>query len=319
MTDTKTGAAATGAGPLFDSYYYAHGCGAPYQRDEGWLAQFGRIADAIVREIQPRTVLDVGCAIGLLVEVLRARGVEAYGIDVSEYAIEHVHPSVQQYCSVGGATEPFGRRYELITCIEVLEHMAPEQAQPAIANLCRHADGVLFSSSPFDFAEITHFNVQPPEYWAKLFAQQGFYRDMDVDAGFLTPWAVYYRKQNKPLAAVAADYEQRYWHLLQESQARVQVNLEQRDQLAKQEARLEELTQERATLTAMLSQAQQAQQAQQAYKEEADALRARLDAIEASAGGQLLHRLQSLRAAVAPPGSHRDRWLQKSWRRLSQR
>src|SRR5512147_635533 len=123
---------------LFDDYYYAHGCGTPYRRDEGWLAQFGRIADAIVRDIQPHTVLDVGCAIGLLVETLRGRGVEAYGVDVSEYAIEQVHPSVRPYCRVGGATEPFGRQYDLITCIEVLEHMPPEQAQVAIANLCAH-------------------------------------------------------------------------------------------------------------------------------------------------------------------------------------
>ena len=226
-------------GKLFDDYYYAHGCGAPYRRDEGWLAQFGRIADAIVREIQPHTVLDVGCAIGLLVETLRQRGVEAYGVDVSEYAIEQVHPSVRTYCRVGGATEPFGRRYDLITCIEVLEHMPPEQAQGAIANLCAHADGVLFSSSPLDYAEVTHFNVQPPEYWARLFAQQGFYRDVDTDAGFLTPWAVYFRRQDKPLAQIVADYERSFWHMRQESSARAQVNLEQREQLAQQEARLQ--------------------------------------------------------------------------------
>src|SRR3954471_19451688 len=106
------------AGGLFDDYYYAHGCGAPYRRDENWLAQFGRIADAIVREVEPQTALDVGCAIGLLVETLRQRGIEAFGVDVSEYAIEQVHPSVREYCRVWGATEPFGRRFDLITCIE---------------------------------------------------------------------------------------------------------------------------------------------------------------------------------------------------------
>jgi SAM-dependent methyltransferase len=290
---------------LFDDYYYAHGCGAPYRRDEGWLAQFGRIADAIVREIQPRTVLDVGCAIGLLVETLRHRGVEAYGIDVSEYAIEQVHQSVRAYCRVGRATEPFGRRYDLITCIEVLEHMPPEQAQAAIANLCAHADGVLFSSSPFDYAEVTHFNVQPPEYWARLFAQQGFYRDVDMDAGFLTPWAVYFRRQDKPLAQIVADYERSFWHMRQESSARAQVNLEQREQLAQQDARLQEMAQQ-------LVRAQVGQPAavEQAQRDNA-ALRAQLAAIENSAGGRVLHGLQSLRARLAPPGSKRDQVLEK--------
>ncbi len=276
-------------GKLFDDYYYAHGCGAPYRRDEGWLAQFGRIADAIVREIQPHAVLDVGCAIGLLVETLRQRGVEAYGVDVSEYAIEQVHPSVRAYCRVGGATEPFGRRYDLITCIEVLEHMPPEQAQGAIANLCAHADGVLFSSSPFDYAEVTHFNVQPPEYWARLFAQQGFYRDVDTDAGFLTPWAVYFRRQEKPLAQVVGDYERSFWQMRQESRARAQVNLQQREQLAQQQARLQELARQLEGAQAGMFPAVEEVQSENA------ALRAQLTAIENSAGGRVLHGLQRFR------------------------
>lgn len=291
------------AGRLYDDYYYAHGCGVPYRRDEGWLAQFGRIADAIVRELRPQTVLDVGCAIGLLVETLRRRGVEAYGIDLSEYAIEQVHPSVQEYCKVGGATESLDLHYDLITCIEVLEHMPADQAQPAVANMCAHADGVLFSSSPFDYAEVTHFNVQPPEYWARLFAQQGFFRDVDLDARFLTPWAVYFRRQDKPLAAIVADYERRFWHMHQESQARVQVNLEQREQLAQQEVHLQELAHEIAALRAGVP-----GEAVQARRENA-ALRAQLAAIENSAGGRVLNSLQSLRAGVAPQGSARDRWV----------
>lgn len=293
------------AGQLFDDYYFAHGCNTPYRRDEGWLAQFGRIADAIVREIEPQTVLDVGCAIGLLVETLRQRGVEAYGVDVSEYAIEQVHPAVREYCRVGGATEPFGRHYDLVTCIEVLEHMAPEQAQPAIANICAHTDRVLFSSSPFDYAEVTHFNVQPPEYWAQLFAQQSFFRDVDLDAGFLTPWAACFRRQDKPLAHVTADYERSFWHMRQESQTRLKVNLEQREQLAQQEARLQELAQqierEREDQTANLARAQQ----------ENAALRAELAALDHSAGGRVLHGLQRLRARLAPPGSKRDQLLDR--------
>jgi SAM-dependent methyltransferase len=290
---------------LFDGYYYAHGCGVPYRRDEGWLAQFGRLADAILRELQPQTVLDVGCAIGLLVEALRVRGVEAYGVDVSEYAISQVHESVRAFCTVAGATEPFGRHYDLITCIEVLEHMRPEQAPEAIANLCRHAACVLFSSSPFDYAEVTHFNVQAPEYWAKLFAQQGFYRDVDLDASFLTPWAVCYRRADKPFAAIVADYERRYWHLLQESRARLQVNLQQREQLAQQEARLQQLVQEMADLKREL----EAQT--EGVRQENAALRGQLTAIEQSAGGRVLRGLQTLRAGVAPPGSKRDKAIER--------
>jgi 2-polyprenyl-3-methyl-5-hydroxy-6-metoxy-1,4-benzoquinol methylase len=38
----------------------------------------------------------------------------------------------------GSISEPFGERFDLITCIEVLEHMQPEDADRAIANIAAH-------------------------------------------------------------------------------------------------------------------------------------------------------------------------------------
>jgi len=88
-------------GSRFDATYFATGCGLPYERNAHWLGFFGGIADRIVREINPRTALDAGCAMGFLVEALRERGVEAYGVDISEYAISQVHPSVKPYLPAG--------------------------------------------------------------------------------------------------------------------------------------------------------------------------------------------------------------------------
>src|SRR5690606_38746577 len=67
--------------PLYGPYYFRSYCQAPYERSAKWLAVFGSIADGIIREIGPRTVLDAGCAMGFLVESLRDRGVEAHGFD----------------------------------------------------------------------------------------------------------------------------------------------------------------------------------------------------------------------------------------------
>ena len=79
----------------FDAYYFTHGCGRPYQRDEHWTRFFGAIADHLVSSIQPRRVLDAGCALGLLVEALRDRGVDAEGIDLSSYAIANIHAPIK--------------------------------------------------------------------------------------------------------------------------------------------------------------------------------------------------------------------------------
>jgi 2-polyprenyl-3-methyl-5-hydroxy-6-metoxy-1,4-benzoquinol methylase len=196
---------------LYDQHYYAHGCGPEYKRDDHWLTFFGSIAGKIVASIQPKTVLDAGCAMGFLVEQLRVRGVEAWGMDVSEYAVQNVHESIHDYIWVGSVTEPFPRKYDLITTIEVLEHLPKEASEQAVTNLCQHTEDILFSSSPLDYKEATHFNVQPVEYWAELFAQQGFYRDVDFDASFITPWAARYRRKQETLPRIIRDYERWVW------------------------------------------------------------------------------------------------------------
>lgn len=201
----------------FDENYYRLGCGRPYRREPHWLQFFGGVADELVRRLGPRTVLDAGCAMGFLVEALRDRGVDAEGVDVSEYAIGQVRADVRPYCRVGSILEPFPRRYDLVTCIEVLEHLPPAEAARAVANLCAAADDIVFSSSPSDYAEQTHFNVQPPEYWAELFALNGFVRDLDFDGLFLTPWAARFRRSAEPVHRLVRAYERRFAQLWKEN------------------------------------------------------------------------------------------------------
>lgn len=215
---------------LFDAHYYKHNCGEPYQRSQVWLDQFNRIADFIVKEIHPATVLDAGCALGLLVETLRDRGVEAYGIDISEYAIANVYPPIKPYCQVGSIVDPLPGHYDLIVTIEVLEHLQGKQYETAIYNLCQASDSVLFSSTPFDYKELTHFNVQMPEFWGEAFARNGFYRDVDFDASFITPWAVLYRKREEPFHRIVRDYERRFWPLNKENLDLRSLALEMREQ-----------------------------------------------------------------------------------------
>ena len=226
---------------LFDEYYFRHGCGEPYERNEVWMSLFAGFADRIVSDIAPGTVLDAGCAKGFLVECLRARGVEAWGVDVSEHAIENVPESVQEYCWVGSITEPLPRDYDLVVCIEVLEHMTPQESHKAVANLCRHTADVLFSSTPFDYKEVSHLNVQPPEYWAGLFARHGFYRDVDFDASFLTPWAVRFRRMQEPVPRLVQNYERKFWLLWKENTDLRKLTFEMREQLAEREHTLNQL------------------------------------------------------------------------------
>jgi len=271
----------------FDAYYYAHDCGAPYLRNEQWLNFFGGVAERIVKEINPKSVLDAGCAMGFLVEGLRARGVEAWGVDVSEYAIGQVHESVRPYCRVGSITQPFQRKYDLVTCIEVFEHMPPAEAEKAAENLCRHTDDILFSSTPFDYKEVTHVNVHPPEYWAELFARFGFYRDFDFDASFLTPWAVRYTRKPFEQGHFISEYERRFFLLWKENCDMRALVQQQQGTVARLEGQVQE---------------------QQA---EATGSKAQLQEIHESRAWRFMSWLQKIRLFFIPRGSKAERMLMK--------
>lgn len=201
----------------YGRYYYEHDCGRPYERNEHWLGFFRDIAQRIVDALAPETVLDAGCAMGFLVEALRDLGVDASGVDVSSFALENVHPSIKDHVREGSLTEPLPRRYDLITCIEVLEHLPAPEAEHALANLCEATDQVIFSSSPFDYAEPTHVNVRPPEEWSELFARRGFVRDVEFEVSPLVPWATLYRRTDAPLPAVVRAYDRSWWRLRYEA------------------------------------------------------------------------------------------------------
>lgn len=190
----------------YGSDYFASHCGAPYRRGDGeWETFFGRVADEIVRVLNPRTVFDAGCAIGFLVEALRARGVDAHGIDLSEYAIGEAPAELQPFLRVATVDEELEGRYDAVVCIEVLEHVPPPIAAEAIANFARHTDAVLFSSTPGDFDEPTHVNVRPTSEWIELFAAHGLLPDPTVDATFLTAHSLLFRRSDPVAFAVAAD------------------------------------------------------------------------------------------------------------------
>lgn len=219
-------------------------CGEPF-----WEQAFAGVAREIVARLKPRTVLDAGCAIGFLVQALRAEGVEAEGVDVSEWAISQAAESVSSHCRVGSITAELDKDYDLITCIEVLEHVPSVEAAAAVANLCRHTQMILFSSTPEHFDEVTHINVRPPEHWATLFAAHGFFRDVDFDAGFVAVHAVLFQKVLQ-LPSVIAGYER--WALRSHHEL-VEVR-QHRDQLYSEVWALrQQLSQNSAELIALKS------------------------------------------------------------------
>ena len=92
---------------FYGAQYFAHHCGPiPYERSVMWLDFFGRCTDGLIRAFAPKRVFDAGSAFGMLVEAFWDRGVEAYGRDISPYAISESRPDMAPYVEVGSITDP---------------------------------------------------------------------------------------------------------------------------------------------------------------------------------------------------------------------
>lgn len=267
---------------LFGEYYYAHNCGLPYERTEAWLGFFDRIAARIAADFDPKTMLDAGCAKGFLVEGLRKRGIQAWGVDISEHAIQNVHESIRDYCAVGSIADPLPRTYDLIISIEVVEHMPEEVAARAIENLCQYTDTILISSSPYDFKEATHINVHPPDYWARQFARHGFYRDLDYDASYITDWAACFCRVQGSVQPVIQSYERHFWQMKTE---------------------LKELRGSVVEYHSLLEARQKPDASSEAEK--------KLQEIQNTQSWRIAQKIQGLRVRLAPPGSRREGLLRK--------
>lgn len=202
----------------YNEEYYKNNFGEmEYSHGHGWEEQFARYAKRIKSEINPKRTMDVGCAIGFLVEALHDEGIEAYGMDISEYAITQVREDIRPFCKVGNASKKIDGKYDLITCIEVLEHVGKEDIVKVIENICNATDDVIFSSTPFDYNEDSHISVNSPEHWVELFAYNGFYHDISYDCSYISVQAMRFRRGKKSEIDLIRDYERKLFMLVQEN------------------------------------------------------------------------------------------------------
>ncbi len=266
----------------------------------------GGVADHIVRDIAPESSLEVGCASGSLVDALAERGVDAEGIDLSPEVHGQATRGEQARCRTGSALDPFGRRYDLVTCIGVVEHLPAVETERVVENICAHTDDVIFMSTPDDHGQETHVNVRPPEHWAELFARHGFHRDLAYDLTYLSPWAMRFRRSRDPLSRLVREYERELWRLRDESRQRNAVIMSQRaqiDTLGGVSAVLERerLRAENARLSTELG----------ANQRLLMATAADLNNIRDSGAGRIVDAVQHTVHLVAPAGSRRQRSLHK--------
>ena len=120
---------------------------------------------------KPQTWLDVGCGTGAIVHTAYANDVMAFGVDqlIVLESERFKNADLRQPLDLG-------RTFEMVTCIEVAEHLEEQYEGVICDTLARHvAEGgrLVFTAAKPGQPGYNHFNCQPLKYWRDRLESRG--------------------------------------------------------------------------------------------------------------------------------------------------
>ncbi|MDP2726579.1 MAG: class I SAM-dependent methyltransferase, partial [Dehalococcoidia bacterium] len=124
----------------FDESYFDGGPGSIGYGSytDSWIwAPMTEVILHLTSEIGP--ILDWGCAKGHLIHRLLGRGIDAVGVDVSEYALSQVHPDIVSRVRLIDGVQTRYRRghFETVLSFETLEHVLGDQIPLVVEEIRR--------------------------------------------------------------------------------------------------------------------------------------------------------------------------------------
>lgn len=130
----------------------------------------------VASHLKVRSVADVGCGEGTWLRQWMDLGIQdVLGIDGPHVDIRRLSIP-PEFFNAFDLTNPFPvtRRFDLVQCLEVAEHLPANCGEPLISTLCNLSDVILFSAARPGQGGERHINERPPSYWADHFCSRGY-------------------------------------------------------------------------------------------------------------------------------------------------
>jgi glycosyltransferase involved in cell wall biosynthesis/2-polyprenyl-3-methyl-5-hydroxy-6-metoxy-1,4-benzoquinol methylase len=144
------------------------------ETEEGPFAK--RLAEYIKNEINPESVLDIGCGPGTYVYALRNLGVDAKGLDIDERVHGKEHLKYQSLFDITDETA------EAVICMEVAEHIEKEREDEVVEKVVSTVGNTLiWTAAAIGQGGIGHINCKNKEEWAEKIAATGLVRNIEKE------------------------------------------------------------------------------------------------------------------------------------------
>lgn len=188
---------------FYNEAYYLRGEGSNYGRkdkdgklvyapydEQTYLPLNRRLAEFFVSTYKPKSALVLGCARAYLVQALRELGVDAKGIDISEWAIENAPSKLKEHLYVGDICDLSNFKkdqFDLVTAFDVFEHITVPDLYQALNEASRVCRETLVVDVPIEKDDLhpdqsagtdkSHVSVYSEGFWIKQFSCRDFRLD----------------------------------------------------------------------------------------------------------------------------------------------
>jgi len=126
---------------------------------------------------KPKSIIEFGCGCGAFLQIFAdtAGTDEFMGLDGSDYG-DNLIIQKHKFRQVDfQKSNDIPKKYDIVVCLEIAEHLPKSHADIFIANLTMHAGTcVIFSAAIPGQGGDGHVNEQPHFYWHKKFTARGF-------------------------------------------------------------------------------------------------------------------------------------------------
>jgi SAM-dependent methyltransferase len=135
------------------------------------------VVPIILDLVKPSSVLDIGCGIGTWLKVFEENGITDYlGVDGAHVNRKLLKVPDSKFIEADLTSDwDVARRFDLVLCLEVAEHLPESKADQLVDSITKYADVIIFSAAMPGQGGQNHLNEQLPEYWQEKFARRGFY------------------------------------------------------------------------------------------------------------------------------------------------
>jgi cyclopropane fatty-acyl-phospholipid synthase-like methyltransferase len=144
--------------------------------ERGSTASARRFSAFMTPLLDVNSILDVGCGRGAWLREWRNAGVKVvHGADGPYVRRESLLIPAEDFTAVDLSQKfDLGRRYDLVSSLEVAEHLPPSASEAFISSLVGHSDLILFSAATPGQGGENHINERPLWYWQGVFAEHGY-------------------------------------------------------------------------------------------------------------------------------------------------